>query len=69
MTRRILGIVLLVVGIVLIFWGINASESLNSELSEFFTDSPSNKAIWLLVLGIASALLGLFFSLIPAKKQ
>lgn len=50
---------LLVVGIVLIIWGVSASESLSSDVSRFFTGSPTNKAMWLLVGGIAAAVVGL----------
>lgn len=43
--------ILLAVGIALLVWGFNASESLASETSELFEGAPSNKAIALLVLG------------------
>jgi hypothetical protein len=40
-------------------WGMNASESLSSGVSRFFTGSPTNKAMWLIIGGIAAVLLGL----------
>lgn len=55
-----LSVVLLVIGAVLLYFGFNASESVSSEVSRTFTGSPTNKSIWLLVLGGAAALLGLF---------
>ncbi|MDO8413458.1 MAG: DUF3185 family protein [Gallionellaceae bacterium] len=55
-----ISVALLVVGVVLIVWGINASESFSSNVSEAFTGSPSNKAVWLLSGGIAAAIIGLF---------
>ena len=58
--NQALGIALLVVGIVLIIFGINASDSFSSDVSRFFTGSPTNKAIWLLIGGIASAIVGFF---------
>ena len=51
---------LLVVGIVLIIWGVSASESFSSDVSRFFTGSPTNKAMWLLIGGIVAAVVGLF---------
>jgi len=62
-----ISVALLVVGIVLIIWGINASESFSSDVSRFFTDSPTNKAVWLLIGGIAAAIVGLFGVLHTSK--
>ena len=55
-----LSVGLLVVGILLIVWGISASESFSSDVSRFFTGSPTDKAVWLLVTGIVAAIFGLF---------
>jgi len=55
-----ISVALLVVGIVLTVWGVNASESFSSDVSRFFTNSPTNKAVWLLIGGIAAAIVGLF---------
>jgi Protein of unknown function (DUF3185) len=51
-------IALLAVGIILIAFGVNASNSFSSDFSRFFTGSPTNKAIWMLVGGVAAALTG-----------
>jgi hypothetical protein len=64
-----LGIALLVIGIVLIIFGINASESFGSDVSRFFTGSPTDKSIWLLIGGIASAIVGFFLSLGRSLKS
>jgi len=61
--NRIVGIVLLVAGVVLLVLGLNASDSLASDFSRFFTGSPTDKAIWLLIAGVVSAVLGLIFTL------
>jgi uncharacterized membrane protein HdeD (DUF308 family) len=58
--NQALGIALLVVGVVLIIFGFNASDSFSSDVSRFFTGSPTNKAIWLLIGGIVSAIVGFF---------
>ena len=58
--NKSISIALLVVGIVLIGWGINASESFSSEVSRAFTGSPTDRTVLLLVGGIAAAIIGLF---------
>ena len=50
---------LLIGGIVLAAFGINASQSLASEISRFFTGNPTEKAIWMLVGGAAMFVVGL----------
>jgi uncharacterized BrkB/YihY/UPF0761 family membrane protein len=62
-----LSVALLVVGIVLIVFGVNAMESFSSDLSRIFTGSPSDKAVWLLVSGTVAAIVGLFGLLRGAK--
>lgn len=57
--HRVIGIALLVVGVVLIVFGMNASASLGSRLSELFTGAPSDRTIWLLVVGVVAAIVGL----------
>ena len=46
-------------GIVLVIYGVSASESFSSDVSRFFTGSPTNKAIWLLIGGIVAIIIGL----------
>ena len=55
-----MSVALLAVGILLIILGVSASESFNSDVSRFFTGSPTNKAVWLLIGGIAATIVGLF---------
>jgi Protein of unknown function (DUF3185) len=52
-------IALLAIGILLIVFGINASNSFGSSVSRFFTGSPTDKAIWLLIGGIVASIIGL----------
>ena len=57
--NKALSLAFLAVGILLIIYGINASESFSSEISRAFTGSPTDKTIWLLVGGVAAAVIGL----------
>ena len=52
------GIALLVVGIALITYGFDASDSVSSDVSRTFTGAPTNKTMWLLLGGTASAIVG-----------
>ena len=55
-----LSLALLIVGIALIVWGVSAVDSFGSDVSRFFTGAPTDKAIWLMIGGIVSAVVGLF---------
>ena len=59
MMTRMLSLALLAGGVVLIIFGISAADSFNSQVSEFFTGSPTDRAIWMLVIGIVLAVAGL----------
>jgi hypothetical protein len=56
--NRLLSLVLLITGIVLLIYCLNASESLGSDISRFFTGAPTDKTIWLLILGSVTTALG-----------
>jgi len=63
-----LSLALLAGGILLIILGINASNSFGSDISRFFTGSPSDEAMWMLVGGVAAAVVGLFGLARGSKK-
>jgi hypothetical protein len=46
-------------GILLVVFGVSASNSISSDFSRFFTDAPTDKAIWMLVGGIVLTIIGL----------
>ena len=54
-----LSLALLAGGIVLLIFGVNASHSFGSDVSRFFTGSPTDKAIWMMVVGVVAAVAGL----------
>ena len=56
---KIVSLALLVGGIVLIIIGFDATNSFNSDVSRFFTGSPTNQAVWMLMGGSVAALVGL----------
>ncbi len=50
---------LIAAGIVLAFYGVTAMNSASSSLSRFFTGAPTDRAIWLLLGGVALLVAGL----------
>jgi|TARA_R100001129_G_C5175644_1_gene206190 uncharacterized membrane protein HdeD (DUF308 family) len=57
---RIVGIVLLVVGAILLYFSYEASQSLASEMSEMATNEPTDNTIWYLIGGVAAVIVGLY---------
>ena len=57
--RRLTGVGVLVLGIVLVVAGMDATDSLSSRLSRLFTGSPTDRAIWLLLGGAVAVIVGL----------
>jgi len=56
--NKAISLSLLAGGIVLIIYGLSASDSVGSSFSRFFTGNPTDKTIWLLVGGVVAAALG-----------
>lgn len=65
--NKIIPLVLLAGGIVLIVLGIGATNSFGSDVSRFFTGSPTDKAIWMVIGGIVAGVIGLLGVIRGAK--
>jgi len=65
--NKILFPALLVGGVVLMIIGINATNSFSSDVSRFFTGSPTDKAVWMLIGGIIAVTVGLIGSFRGSK--
>lgn len=63
-----ISLALLVIGVLLLVWGINASDSFGSQVSETVNGAPANKTIWLIVGGVVAGLAGLG-SLVFGRRQ
>lgn len=50
---------LFIAGLLLLFFGYQEYQSVSSEVEEFFTGSPSNNALWMLIGGAAASVIGL----------
>ncbi len=57
--NRAVSLAILAGGILLTVYGVAASKSFTSDISRFFTGSPTDKAIWMLVGGVVATVIGL----------
>jgi len=60
MKQRQLGIILLVIGLGLLFWGYSESGSLSGRLSSALSGSPGDRAMIMYITGGVFTVLGLF---------
>lgn len=56
--HKLVSLALLGGGIVLIIFGVSAAQSFSSDIARFFTGSPTDKAIWMLVGGVVVSTVG-----------
>ncbi len=56
--NKALAIAILVVGVVLLIFGFNAQDSVASQASEALTGTPTDKSMWLIILGIIGVIVG-----------
>jgi len=57
--RGVISLLLIGAGVGFLVWGIQTSESITSQFSELFTGAPSDKSIWLFLLGVLLLVIGL----------
>ncbi len=61
--NKVLGIVLLVIGVILLFFGYNASQSLGEQMAESFTGRFTDETMWYIIAGAASVIVGAVLTL------
>ena len=57
--NKAISLAFLIGGLLLLIFGISASKSLGSDISRFFTGSPTDKAVWMLIIGVLLCAVGL----------
>jgi len=67
--QRIVGFVLVVVGVILLIVGMNASHSMADRVSNTFTGRFTDRTTWYILGGIAVALLGLMMALFTGRGK
>jgi hypothetical protein len=65
--KKIIGVVSLVIGVLLLVWGHNMAESVNSQVKQIFTGAPTDRATYFYIGGVALGLFG-FFQIFLARK-
>ena len=66
--NKLVSVALLVGGIALIVLGISAADSFSSDVSRFFTGSPTDKAMWMLIGGSVATVVGLLGTLRGTRR-
>lgn len=56
--NKITSLALFIAGVVLLAFGLNSADSAASTVSEAVTGAPTDKSIWLIVLGVIGVLSG-----------
>jgi hypothetical protein len=67
--QKIIGVICLVLGILLLLWGHNIAQSVDSQVKQIFTGSPTDRATYYYIAGTALGLFGLFQVLWPNKLK
>lgn len=69
MSSRTLGILFLVVGIILVAFGLNASDSVSDTISEGVTGRFTDTTMWYLIGGGALAVVGASMTFLGGRKS
>ena len=64
---KILAAIALAIGILLVIWGHDASQSLNSQVENVFNGTPTSRAMYFYIGGVALIVYGLFQLSRPRK--
>lgn len=67
--NKLVSLAILGGGILFIIIGVSATKSFSSDISRFFTGSPTDKAIWMLVGGVVASIIGLVGLLRGTNQQ
>jgi hypothetical protein len=67
--NKILPLALLTAGVLLIVFGVAATDSFSSDVSRFFTGSPTDKAVWMLLGGTVATVAGLALTLRNSRQS
>lgn len=55
-----LAVALIIAGVMLIIYGVNASNSFDSDVSRAFTGAPTDKTVWFLIGGVVASSVGVY---------
>ena len=66
---NIIGLAVFALGIVLLIFGFNESQSFGSDVSRFFTGNPTDKSMWLIAGGGVAVIAGMVVALRGMKRS
>lgn len=66
--QRVVGVVFIILGVILVIVGMNASESMVDQASEVFRGRFTDSTMWYLIGGIAVGLLGIGLTIFGGRK-
>jgi len=66
--NKAISLAILAGGILVLIFGINATNSTGSDISRFFTGAPTDRAMWMLVGGVVASVVGLAGLLLPGSR-
>ncbi|MGH7976143.1 MAG: DUF3185 family protein [Limisphaerales bacterium] len=67
--QKIIGVISLVIGVLLLVWGHNIAQSVNSQVKQLFTGAPVDRATYFYIAGAALVIFGLFQIFWPSKLK
>lgn len=56
--NKAISLALLVGGIALIIYGVSANDSIGGRVTRFFTGSPTDETVWMLLGGVVATIVG-----------
>jgi hypothetical protein len=66
--NKAISLAILAGGILVVAFGIDANNSTGSDISRFFTGSPTDRTMWMLVGGVVASVVGLAGLMLPGSK-
>lgn len=67
--NRIIGVVLIVVGLLLLYFGLNATESVGESVTEGLTGRYSDKTTWYIIGGAAATIVGALLAFLGGRSR
>jgi hypothetical protein len=66
--NNLLGLALFALGVVLLVFGFNESQSFTSDVSRFFTGNPTDRSMWLIAGGGVGVVAGLILAVRGTRR-
>ena len=67
--QKIIGVISLVIGVLLLVWGHNIAQSVDSQVKQLFTGAPTDRATYYYIAGTALGIFGLFQIFWPGRSE